>query len=466
MAIIPSALYPSQVDTDPAYPQGKARNAGSFQDGTGTPLEQKWLNDDWGFKQALLDAAAVTPSGDPDEVGASQYLDAIGTVAVAANAGAIAAASAASAAALDAANDANAAALVAATRRAFTIAALHLRELRLEGGAITDTAESLAAVALPSGAIAALKTDVSLWVSDWSRPESLAGVSSGSTIDGNVRAVARRTTDGRLVAIGTDSTVGGGGSATAISTTDGASWSTGTNASGLDVHRIVWSENADRFVISLASEPEVWLSDDGGSGGAAFPHSGLASSAVTNGLAVINQGTPTERILICGSLSGAIGRPAIRRSSDGGASWSSGAQFPAGLYTDIGCLVGDGGVQAFWAGILVGGAGLDARVTADGVTWLTTETLVPPAGTTFAASGNPRILVCPETRLAVIVAPLTSGFLALYASMYVGSISDALWVGPQIIGPAFSTNAFAVAGGRLFATRNDMIFASDGVLER
>ena len=182
---------------------------------------------------------------------------------------------------------------------------------------------------------------------------------------------------------------------------------------------------------------------------------------------MINQGTPTERILICGSLSGALGRPAIRRSSDGGAGWASGSQFPAGVYTDIGCLVGDGGVQAFWAGILVGGAGLETRVTADGVTWLTTETLVPPDGTTFAVSGNPRFLVCPDTRLAVIVAPLASGFLALYASMYVGgSISDAVWVGPQIIGPSFSVNAFAIAGGRLFATRNDMVFASDGVLER
>lgn len=80
MAIIPSALYPAQVDADPAYPHGKARNAGSYQDGTGTPLEQKWLNDDWGFKQALLAAAAIAPSGTPDAVGASQYLDAIRTL--------------------------------------------------------------------------------------------------------------------------------------------------------------------------------------------------------------------------------------------------------------------------------------------------------------------------------------------------------------------------------------------------
>lgn len=78
MALIPSSRYPAQTDTgDAAYPRGKARNAGSFQDGTGTPLEASWLNDLWGFQQALLGAAEITPSGTPDAVGASQYLDAL-----------------------------------------------------------------------------------------------------------------------------------------------------------------------------------------------------------------------------------------------------------------------------------------------------------------------------------------------------------------------------------------------------
>ena len=98
-------------------------------------------------------------------------------------------------------------------------------------------------------------------------------MSSGSTIDGNVRDVARRTTDGRLVAIGSDSTVGGGGSATAISTTDGASWSavTGTNAAGLDVHRIVWSENEDRFAISLWTPPRFGSPTTGDRAAQRFP---------------------------------------------------------------------------------------------------------------------------------------------------------------------------------------------------
>ena len=82
MALIPSSAYPAQIDTgDAAYPHGKARNAGSFQDGTGTPLEKDWLNDLWGFLQAVLAGASITPSGDPDKVGASQYLDAIKKIA-------------------------------------------------------------------------------------------------------------------------------------------------------------------------------------------------------------------------------------------------------------------------------------------------------------------------------------------------------------------------------------------------
>ncbi len=82
MAAIPSALYGAQVDTsDPAFPLGKARNDTVPGDGTGTPGDKKWVNDIWGFQQALLAAASITASGDPDKVGASQYLEAVRAVA-------------------------------------------------------------------------------------------------------------------------------------------------------------------------------------------------------------------------------------------------------------------------------------------------------------------------------------------------------------------------------------------------
>lgn len=77
MALIPSSRYPAQTDLTAPYPQGKARNAGSFQDGTGTPLEADWVNDLWGLLQGLLAHAGITPSGSPDDADTSQYRDAI-----------------------------------------------------------------------------------------------------------------------------------------------------------------------------------------------------------------------------------------------------------------------------------------------------------------------------------------------------------------------------------------------------
>jgi hypothetical protein len=78
MALIPSASYPGQTATsDAGYPQGKAQNILVAGDGTGTPWEADLANDLFGMQQALLDESFITPTGNPDEVGASQYLDAI-----------------------------------------------------------------------------------------------------------------------------------------------------------------------------------------------------------------------------------------------------------------------------------------------------------------------------------------------------------------------------------------------------
>jgi hypothetical protein len=82
MAIRPVELYPGQTDAgDPTgYPYGKAQNQSIVGDGTGTPLEAAWMNDLWGFLQALLRQAEITPSGTPDKVGASDYLIALATL--------------------------------------------------------------------------------------------------------------------------------------------------------------------------------------------------------------------------------------------------------------------------------------------------------------------------------------------------------------------------------------------------
>lgn len=78
MAIIPSTQYPGKTNApDADYPQGSARNITLPGDGTGTPWEAAIVNDILGFQQAILDAAGIVPTGNPDTVPASQYMQAL-----------------------------------------------------------------------------------------------------------------------------------------------------------------------------------------------------------------------------------------------------------------------------------------------------------------------------------------------------------------------------------------------------
>lgn len=78
MAINPEVLYPGKTaPSTAAYPYGAARNITVPGDGTGTPWEAAIANDMFGFNQSLLSLAGIVPSGAPDEVGASQYLDSL-----------------------------------------------------------------------------------------------------------------------------------------------------------------------------------------------------------------------------------------------------------------------------------------------------------------------------------------------------------------------------------------------------
>jgi hypothetical protein len=79
MALDPSTKYPGQILTsDPVgYPYGRPRNESGTGARNGTPLEEAWVSDLWGFLQAILLQAGITPSGTADKVGASQYLEAL-----------------------------------------------------------------------------------------------------------------------------------------------------------------------------------------------------------------------------------------------------------------------------------------------------------------------------------------------------------------------------------------------------
>ncbi len=80
MAIDYTQRYPDQVDTDSNYPQGKARNKSTPAAIDGTPFEEDYINDQWGFFQALLKESGTTPSGNADNANNSDYLKALKTL--------------------------------------------------------------------------------------------------------------------------------------------------------------------------------------------------------------------------------------------------------------------------------------------------------------------------------------------------------------------------------------------------
>lgn len=81
MALRPNERYPGQTEEpDARYPWGSARNQAVPGDGTGYPWEKDVPNDIMGLLQSLLVESGIEPSGAPDEVGASQYLQALGLI--------------------------------------------------------------------------------------------------------------------------------------------------------------------------------------------------------------------------------------------------------------------------------------------------------------------------------------------------------------------------------------------------
>jgi len=78
MAINLETQYPGKVaPSSPEYPFGQPRNVTAPGAGNGTPWEAAIVSDWVGFFQSLLAEAGIVPTGAPDEVGASQYLDAL-----------------------------------------------------------------------------------------------------------------------------------------------------------------------------------------------------------------------------------------------------------------------------------------------------------------------------------------------------------------------------------------------------
>jgi hypothetical protein len=78
VALNPNASYPTKTAAPTAdYPYGAARNITTPGDLTGTPLDEAWLNDWYGFQAAAIDGLSGTPSGSSDTALVSQVWDAI-----------------------------------------------------------------------------------------------------------------------------------------------------------------------------------------------------------------------------------------------------------------------------------------------------------------------------------------------------------------------------------------------------
>lgn len=77
MALVPETAFPGQIKpSTPAFPYGEAQNITVPGDGKGTPWRANLVNDLFGMQQSLLNAAGVTPNGQPDSVENAQYLEA------------------------------------------------------------------------------------------------------------------------------------------------------------------------------------------------------------------------------------------------------------------------------------------------------------------------------------------------------------------------------------------------------
>lgn len=78
MAIRLITQYPAQVGAPTAaYPHGVPRNVSAPSAGDGTPWEEAWVKDIYGFLSKLIDDAAIVHSGVADTALASQYLQAL-----------------------------------------------------------------------------------------------------------------------------------------------------------------------------------------------------------------------------------------------------------------------------------------------------------------------------------------------------------------------------------------------------
>jgi hypothetical protein len=405
MALIPSARYPAQIDADAGYPQGKARNAVTFQDGTGTPLERDWLNDLWGFLQSLLASASIAPSGLPDQLGASQYLTAVQAIA--------AATAAASFARLD----------------------LALLQMRLidDSNPYVDTAASLGCARQSNGTIIVVKSganDVHRFSE--SDDSGQGGIGTLTSITSLVTDIA--ITTGRAVAVGT------GGNRCCFTVNFGATWSAGSDL-GATPDRIIYNSTYSRFLVSFAAGVNVAQDVDGAS---TWTNAGTGLVSAQGGLAHFSNGDT----LACG-LDGSAD-VAIARSTNGGTSWAATNTVPNPAdYVDSGWIDGNGGSTIYHVGF-TGTGELRICSTDSTMNWQLRSSFA--AG---AVSSKPRILVDNFFDVVVILYTFSTATIA-----QVSRDGGVTWSDRAFYRNVRSLNGFGLVQGRLYSSFNAELYST------
>lgn len=329
-------------------------------------------------------------------------------------------------------------------RRAFLLAACKLRRIVLEGTAITDTAESMAAVQRSQdGPLLAIKTAQAFGLGEAADRFNVQGVPA--SITSLITDAARLTSganSGRIVAIGT------GGNRATRSDDDGVTWAASNDVGAVPAYIIASSTGG-----SFRTAPGV------PSGGFEVVRTGIGSGAWTSLATTIASGSTLAGLAATATTEFACydvaGDPSFQIEGGGAYTATGGTVANPTLFDEGGCLVGNGGTTIYHAGRLSTGTSIQVSSSTDGATWTTLTSIIPISGTSFTA--RPRLFMCQNTGLLVLAAPHNSA-VALYAST-----NGTDWVGPLLAFPTLGVNAFAIAGGRLLMTHDDMLFASDGI---
>jgi hypothetical protein len=347
----------------------------------------------------------------------------------------------------------------AAVRRMLQVAALQLRPISNQTANVpADTSAIMAAVqvdpALASSRVLLIKSGTIGVYRAFDNE-----LTSHGTVASITSAVKAAATNGSRVAV-----IGTGGNLCAYSDDGGDTWTAGAAGIGGAVEHLVWmppnalSGGGSRFLSGGSGTGSAYRSVNAavvwGALGSSFP--------AVLGLAVLGGATANAGYCVCLGASGVQPRFAVLVDGGNGASFN-GTQTPPNAATaeEPGSIAGAPLVAGVGSAVYHvmrcnAGARLRTAYTTDGSTW-TAAAVIEAPGAAFSAA--PRLMLCQSTGLMVIAAALSTGAVALYAS-----VDFVTWLGPTLVRPgAAGLTQFAVAGGRLFMARDALFHGSDGI---